>query len=142
MDRRDADAVLAIQRASPESAQWASGDYDLLNRPSTFGWIAEQQERIAGFLILRQILDEAEILNLAVLPEFRRQGIGTALLQAALQDASARGAAQAYLEVRASNKPAMEFYKQHGFRTLGRRAQYYASPVEDALVLGLQLKKT
>ena len=139
MEHRDIDAVVAIQSASPQSAQWGKADYDLAGRVGTFGWVAEDNKQIAGFLVARQILDEIEILNMAVLPEFRRQRIGSKLFSAALENACKQGVAKAYLEVRASNSPAIAFYKRHGFRSLGRRAQYYADPREDALVLGLQL---
>jgi len=141
MESRDVDAVVAIQSASSEIAQWGAADYDLAHRPTTFGWVAEQEQRVIGFLVVRQALDEIEILNIAVLPGLRRQGIGTQLLSTALKDASHRGAMDAYLEVRASNSRAIEFYKHHGFRMLDRRAEYYASPCEDALVLALHLKR-
>jgi len=139
MEHRDIDAVVAIQSASPQSAQWGKADYDLAGRVGTFGWVAEDNKQIAGFLVARQILDEIEILNMAVLPEFRRQRIGSKLFSAALENACKQGVAKAYLEVRASNSPAIAFYKRHGFTSLGRRARYYADPREDALVLGLQL---
>lgn len=139
MEHRDIDAVVAIQSASPQSAQWGKADYDLADRVGTLGWVAEDDKQIAGFLVARQILDEIEILNMAVLPEFRRQRIGSKLFSAALENACKQGVAKAYLEVRASNSPAIAFYKRHGFMSLGRRAQYYADPREDALVLGLQL---
>lgn len=139
MEHRDIDAVVAIQSASPQSAQWGKADYDLAGRVGTFGWVAEDNKQIAGFLVLRQALDEIEILNMAVLPEFRRQRIGSKLFSAALENACKQGVAKAYLEVRASNSPAIAFYKRHGFTSLGRRPRYYADPREDALVLGLQL---
>jgi ribosomal-protein-alanine acetyltransferase len=141
MDRRDIDAVVAIQTASPQSAQWGKADYDLADRAGTFGWVAENDKQIAGFLVVRQALDEIEILNMAVRLEFRRQGIGSKLFDTALQNAYKQGATKVYLEVRASNDPAIEFYKRHGFKMLGRRLQYYADPREDALVLALRPKK-
>ncbi|HKQ88419.1 MAG TPA: GNAT family N-acetyltransferase, partial [Candidatus Acidoferrales bacterium] len=126
MERRDVDAVVAIQSTSPEIAQWTVADYDLAHRPSTFGWVAEDGERIGGFLVAREVVDEIEILNIAVLPKLRRQGIGSELLSKALKEASVRGAMHAYLEVRASNSPAIEFYKRHDFSVLDRRVRYYA----------------
>ncbi|MGH9572973.1 MAG: ribosomal protein S18-alanine N-acetyltransferase [Candidatus Acidiferrales bacterium] len=141
MERHDVDAVIAIQAVSPEIAQWARGDYDLTDRVATCGWVAEGEKGIAGFLVVRQALDEIEILNMAVLPGFRRQGIGSKLFSVALENTYKQGAAKAYLEVRASNEPAIEFYKQYGFRILSLRAQYYANPREDALVLAFELKE-
>jgi ribosomal-protein-alanine acetyltransferase len=141
MEPSDIGAVIAIQSVSPEIAQWTAADYDLANRPGTAGWVAEQQTRIAGFLVARLVFDEIEILNIAIHPACRCEGLGSELLRTVLKDASARGAAMAYLEVRASNRPAIEFYKRHGFRTLQRRVQYYASPAEDAFILALRVDK-
>lgn len=141
IERHDIDALIAIQSVSLQTSQWTKADYDTADRAGTSGWVAEGEKRIAGFLVVRQALDEIEILNLAVHPEFRRQGIASKLLSTALQKACEQGAAKAYLEVRVSNDPAIAFYKVHGFRALGRRTRYYPDPCEDALVLALQLKK-
>jgi [ribosomal protein S18]-alanine N-acetyltransferase len=142
MEPRDIDAALAIQAASPEIAQWNASDYDLSARPGILGLIAEQPEdrRFAGFLVARQVLDECEILNLAVAPASRRRGVATSLLRALLESATRRGTAAIYLEVRASNAAARAFYERNGFREIARRTNYYNFPIEDALVLELPLR--
>lgn len=85
---------------------------------------------------------EAHILNLAVDPAWQGQGLGSALLRQCIDDASAQGAAQLFLEVRESNAPAIQMYLANGFNELGRRRGYYptANGREDALVFGLQLR--
>jgi [ribosomal protein S18]-alanine N-acetyltransferase len=139
LEPRDIDAVLAIQVGLPQISQWSAADYDLARHTGTAGWIAEVAGEISGFIVVRQAADEAEILNLAVHVFHRRTGIGTSLLDTALEWAAQRGAAKIYLEVRASNRAALKFYEHHRFVLAGRRTRYYASPTEDALVLARDL---
>jgi len=92
---------------------------------------------IVGYVVAFEAADEGEILNLAVAPAGRRNGLGRALVQAILEALTARGVRQTYLEVRESNAPARALYAAHGFKEVGRRKQYYRRPVEDAIVLRL-----
>jgi ribosomal-protein-alanine N-acetyltransferase len=123
----DLAAIRAIQAASPEAAQWAVTDYlqyDL--------FVATQGVRVAGFLAARPLAPgECEILNLAVAPDCRRQGLARALLAALLESFS--GAI--YLEVRASNRAARSLYNSMGFEELTERPEYYQSPSEAAIVM-------
>lgn len=141
METCDLEAVLAIQLASPEAAQWTTADYDLATHPATSSWVAQREPQIVGFIVARQVLDEIEILNLAVRPDSRRQGVATQLVRAVQQWAIEHGAGKSYLEVRASNTAAIRFYERHSFRPSGRRARYYASPVEDAVILVSELRQ-
>ena len=77
------------------------------------------------------------VLNLAVAPEFRRRGIGGALLDAGLSALQRRRVEEVFLEVRESNHSAQALYLAYGFRAVGQRAAYYRNPREDALVLRL-----
>jgi len=131
----DVDAVVAIQNTSPQIAQWTPQDYAGLSAAGMTGWVAEVEGRIAGFLIARRIASELEILNLAIRPDARRRGMGRALIQFAFAWGKEFGATSAFLEVRASNLAALEFYRRHQFKKTGRRHLYYSNPVEDALVL-------
>jgi len=88
-----------------------------------------------GFCSWWLVLDEVHINNLAVLPEHRRAGVATQLLDRVLADGAARGAHRATLEVRRSNEPALKLYEKAGFRVAGVRRNYYSHPDEDALVL-------
>jgi len=140
LELRDIEDVLAIQAASPEIAQWSLWDYDRVARGEMAGWVTENESgEITGFIVARRIANDLEILNFAVRPTARRQGIGAALLGEALRWASAFSAAQAFLEVRASNLAALRFYEQHKFQVTGRRPRYYTAPIEDALVLSAQI---
>ena len=153
------EAILEIQAACPEIAQWTAWDYDRVARGEMAGWVAiedsnvalegaaevaaevagdvaaEVAGEVAGFLVARRLSSELEILNFAVESEWRRCGTGAKLLGAALQWAQDFQATQAILEVRASNLAAIRFYERHKFEVVGRRPRYYTAPVEDALLL-------
>ena len=97
--------------------------------------VAEDDHGIAGYSVLWMAGEECELANLAVDPARRREGIGTLLLDAALDEAHAEGALVIFLEVRASNEIAARMYANRGFHAVGRRTAYYKNPTEDALVL-------
>ncbi|MDR1464940.1 MAG: ribosomal protein S18-alanine N-acetyltransferase [Oscillospiraceae bacterium] len=94
---------------------------------------------LVGYLGVTQILDIADVANIAVDPPFRRQGIANALLSRAEAAAALRGAAEIRLEVRASNAPARALYAARRYQEVGRRPKYYHSPQEDALLLTLSV---
>jgi len=118
----------------------ADGFREMLGSEHILGLIAElKSRRIAGYLIARAVETEGEILNIAVAPENRNQGLGAALLEAAQAALRGRGVESIYLEVRASNEKALRLYTGRGFRPIGRRKGYYRKPVEDAMVLRQEL---
>jgi ribosomal-protein-alanine N-acetyltransferase len=126
-DPRDLPHIGAIQDASPEASAWPVADYlryDLR--------VAASGNRVVGFLASRALAeDEYEILNLAVAPENRRQGVARALVGSLLE--GCRGTV--YLEVRAFNTAALEFYKYIGFHEHTTRPGYYTTPPESAIVM-------
>jgi ribosomal-protein-alanine N-acetyltransferase len=107
---------------------------------SRSAWVAEEHGESVAFLIGRVVADEFEILNLAVDPDHRRRGLAGHLMNQALQHARTAAVRRAYLEVRGSNTSAIELYSRFGFKECGRRSRYYQHPVEDAVVLALDLK--
>ena len=96
--------------------------------------VAVHEDEVVGFVIARAMLDEGEILNIAVTDGWRGQGAGAILLNAALDRLRGLKAKTVYLEVRASSTHAQHFYERHRFRRVGKRPRYYRNPVEDALV--------
>jgi [ribosomal protein S18]-alanine N-acetyltransferase len=131
------DAVLAVEEASFTSP-WTRDMYlaELENRTVSYCYLAKNADgRVVGFCSFWRVLDELHINNLAVLPEERRAGIGSALLQFVLNEGAALGARRATLEVRRSNELARLMYERFGFTVAGVRRGYYTKPVEDALVL-------
>ena len=97
------------------------------------------QGAVAGYAGLQVVLDEGYILNVAVRPDCRRQGVAGQLLQVFLDFAKGNQLAFLTLEVRASNYPAIALYGSRGFRGVGRRKNYYEHPKEDAVIMTLDL---
>ncbi|MBY8824084.1 ribosomal protein S18-alanine N-acetyltransferase [Sphingomonas colocasiae] len=120
--------VMEIMRAAFDPAYgeaWTSGQCaGILASPGTWLMIAELDGRPAGFALTRVIVDEAELLLIAVHPEARRRGIGVRLIAGVAEAARRRGAASLFLEVR-SNNPAIALYTGTGFSKVGERINYY-----------------
>jgi ribosomal-protein-alanine N-acetyltransferase len=138
----DIPAVLAILQESPEAAAWSQESLLQLASADPAAWVAELKGVPVGFLIGRTAGDEFEILNFAVSRGHRRNGIGSKLLEGAVEFSRIANCARVYLEVRASNEAAIALYAHHGFTECGRRARYCRDPVEDALLLSLPLDGT
>jgi [ribosomal protein S18]-alanine N-acetyltransferase len=94
---------------------------------------------IAGYIVARETAGELHINNVAVRAEYRRRGIGAALLNRVLDEARSRKANAAFLEVRSANHAAQTLYEKCGFKAIARRVDYYSEPREDAVVMTLVL---
>jgi ribosomal-protein-alanine N-acetyltransferase len=132
--RADLASLLPLQSCCPEAAQWTEEDYEGLlgGEGAACCLAAEVDGQVAGFLVYRRVAaGELEILNLAVDPGLRRRGIGKALLQRP----PGENADEVFLEVRAGNTSAQRFYRESGFREVGRRPDYYRNPSEAAIVM-------
>lgn len=99
------------------------------------------RSEIAGYVVISTVIDESEVLNLAVAPSYRGTGLGGMLLDAGLANALEAGAGSVFLEVRESNVAARALYASRGFGEISRRKRYYGNPVEDALVLRWALQR-
>ena len=108
---------------------------ELDNALSAFLVALDDEGRVAGYAGLQVVLDEGTITNVAVRPEYRRQGVAHQLLQVFLNFAQGHRLAFLTLEVRASNYGAIALYGELGFRSVGRRKNYYEHPKEDALIM-------
>jgi [ribosomal protein S18]-alanine N-acetyltransferase len=135
---QDLDTVVMIERVSFSDPPWSRRSFaSLLDDPRVRFTVA-CMPAVVGYVVMWLVADEAELANLAVAPDRRRQGIGQLLLDSAMAEALARGATSLYLEVRESNVAARALYGGRGFRPVGRRAAYYRNPLEDALLLRYQ----
>ena len=92
-------------------------------------------KRARGYAIFRKAADEAELLQLAVQPEYRRRKIASVLLAAAMRELAGQTVRYCFLEVRANNQTARNFYTAAGFREIGLRRKYYSHPVDDAVLM-------
>ena len=97
--------------------------------------VTPPENRLAGYIIAFTIVPDAELLNVAVDPEYRGRGLAGQMLDAVLIQLGTGGVRTAYLEVRESNRAARALYGSRGFKEIGRRRNYYRRPVEDALVM-------
>ena len=136
----DAAAVTEILKGSPEASQWTEwGFRELLGWRGVLALVREDDRKVIGFIIGRQVGGEAEILNAAVIVARRRKGEGGALLKAVMDEFRARRVSRVFLEVRESNGAGMAFYEKHGFSKTGHRARYYHDPVEAAIVMDIKV---
>jgi ribosomal-protein-alanine N-acetyltransferase len=122
--------------------EWGiTGYLSEMGREDSLILVAKLQTGVIGFIALRLIIstdrkcNEAEIINFAVAIHFQKQGIGGKLLQQAIEGEKPQ---VIWLEVRKSNRPAVNFYLKNGFEFIGNRKNYYTSPVEDALLMKLK----
>lgn len=112
---------------------WSDGEFSsLLGQSSVFGFIARQtnaffSQPLGGFVLSREAGGEAEILTVAVSDKFARSGLGWRLMQAAMREASMRGAETMFLEVDGGNLSAIGLYKKLGFKTVAERQAYYTA---------------
>ena len=130
------DEVAELERicfSTPWSRNMLAEELD--NMLSAFLVALDDRDRVVGYAGVQVILDEGYITNIAVRPECRRQGVAAKLLQVFLDFAKTNQLAFLTLEVRASNYDAIALYGSRGFRSMGRRKNYYEHPREDALIM-------
>lgn len=135
MQARHVPALAALERLC-FSDPWPEAAFmPELENPLSLWLVAECGETVAGYIGSQIVPDEADMMNLAVAPEFRRQGLGRTLTLALFDALRARGVVSVTLEVRDSNEPAIRLYESLGFRQTGLRKRYYYHPTEDARIL-------
>lgn len=132
--------IRSVSRIEMESFgdPWGDADFEQVLGVSHAIFLvaaSDVSEAVLGYAISLSVLDESEILNLAVDPAFRGRGFGGMLLDSSLSELDSRGAEMTFLEVRESNLAARALYASRGFQELSRRRGYYRQPPEDALVL-------
>jgi ribosomal-protein-alanine N-acetyltransferase len=115
--------------------QGPNRDLMLIAKPTRLSIV--QYSPVVGYIVARETAGELHINNVAVRAEYRRRGIGAALLNRILDKARRRAAKAAFLEVRSSNQAAQVLYEKCGFSAIARRANYYSDPLEDAIVMTL-----
>ena len=131
----DLEKIRRILECSPEAAQWSLSSLSLAVSSNSQVLVSECEGEITGVIAFRAVAGEAEILNLAILPEWRRRGLGRELMYAAIAHSREMGAQRLFLEVRESNGGARTFYSRMQFTEYGRRTAYYRDPAEDAIFL-------
>lgn len=143
---RDLDDVLAIEQES-FSEPWTRGMFEAELMGNPFGRFLgafchsemPPAKRLLGYICYWVVFDELRLMNLAVQPDHRRQGIASHLVRHAVEEGITQGTTRALLEVRAGNRLAQKLYQTLGFQQYGRRRSYYTNPDEDAILMQLQL---
>ena len=106
-----------------------------LDNPLSFWLVADDNGRVAGYVGSQTVMDETDMMNVAVHPDYRKQGIATALIVGLVGELRKKGSHCLTLEVRASNENAISLYRKLDFQQIGLRKNYYHNPKEDALIL-------
>jgi [ribosomal protein S18]-alanine N-acetyltransferase len=129
----DLPSVISIERRSFPTP-WSLAMFVLeLSKPSGICLAAEDEQGLLGYLVCARYDDVWHLMNVAIHPERRREGIATELIERLFEEAGQ--GARFTLEVRVSNVPAIEMYRRFGFRSAGRRRRYYHDNGEDALIM-------
>ncbi|WP_434564530.1 ribosomal protein S18-alanine N-acetyltransferase [Thermoanaerobacterium thermosaccharolyticum] len=136
MTKSDIDDVIEIESLS-FSVPWSKESFTMevtMNKCAHY-IVAEADEKIAGYGGFWVVIDEGHITNIAVHPDFRGKGVGSAIVEGLIDLAKKKGITSMTLEVRASNLIAQSLYKKYGFKPVGRRRGYYQDNNEDAIIM-------
>lgn len=139
MQLQDVPAIAELEKLC-FSDPWSENSIasELVN-PLSYWLVAEDNGKIAGYVGSQAVLDAADMMNLAVSPDYRQQGVGQALVNGLVAYLEQNNVIALLLEVRVSNMPAISLYEKLGFIQVGRRPKYYHNPREDALILRKEL---
>ena len=118
--------------SSPWSERSIRGE---LTNPLSLWLVAVDGDTVAGYIGSQSVMGEADMMNVATAPSYRKQGIGENLVCMLISELKANGIYSLTLEVRASNTAAISLYHKFAFVQVGRRPNYYSAPREDALIL-------
>ncbi len=135
MISQDAPGIAALEKLC-FSDPWneASIASELTNKLSAW-FVAVDDGKVVGYVGSQTVLDSTDMMNIAVAPDRRKQGIAQALISALESELKSRGSRMLFLEVRRSNQAAISLYSKLGFFEVGVRKNYYRNPKEDALIL-------
>lgn len=139
MEDRDVKAIAELEIACFSDPWSESSIASELNSRLSYWLVAEVDGKVVGYIGSQSVLDAADMMNLAVAPAYRRQGIGESLVNALVAHLQQKGIIALLLEVRASNDPAIALYRRLGFEQVGHRPNYYHHPKEDALIMRKEL---
>jgi [ribosomal protein S18]-alanine N-acetyltransferase len=136
----DLDDIAAIERAVFRDPWSRRSFVDLVGDRRVIFLVAVDENAVVGYAVVLMSGIECELANLAIARLLQRRGLGAQLLEEAIARARAKGCTEMFLEVRESNAAAIHLYSSAGFQAVGRRARYYARPIEDAIVMKAGLK--
>jgi ribosomal-protein-alanine N-acetyltransferase len=135
MTTKDIDSVSIVDNSCFNIPWSKDAFYNELDNPLAIYVVAKIRQKVVGYVGMWKVLDEGQITNIAVLPDYRRNGIGDALLWHLFLYSKNNGIISLTLEVRKNNLIAQSFYKKQGFCVEGERKKYYEDTGEDALIM-------
>ncbi len=142
MERRHLDELAQLEKICFSHPWSRDGLEEELGRPGSLFLVAEAPNgQVMGYVGCQYVLDEGYITNVAVFPQYRRQGAAKALLETLEQEGRRLGLSFLSLEVRESNASAQNLYEKSGYRQEGRRKNFYTDPREDGLILTKRFKQ-
>jgi len=131
----DIDQIIEIERIC-FSMPWSKASYEKeLENKLAYYQCAEESGELLGYMGMWRILNECHITNVAVLPQYRKMGVATKLINKMIEICKCSEITQMTLEVRETNIPAINLYKKFGFLVAGKRPRYYQAPTEDAIIM-------
>lgn len=135
----DIPKIMQLER-SAHSHPWRQSSFEDCLKGRQRCWLAEHGEQLVGYVVVTHGGGDAELLNISVAPRYQRKGIGSCLIQHAVNVVKEH-ADMLFLEVRVSNHKAIELYAKEGFFEVGQRKNYYpaSNGYEDALLMACQL---
>ena len=123
------------------SSPWSRESLKLLTNDGIgVGFVCELDGKVVAYGGMLVAVDEGQITNIAVHPDYRRRGLAGAVLNSLMRYAKSCHADSVTLEVRASNSAAIALYKKAGFAEVGRRRAFYAKPIEDAVIMTAKIR--
>ena len=122
------------------SEPWSEKSLELLLRDGAVGFAVLEDGAVVAYGGMTYVLDEGQITNIATHPSARRKGFGARIVGALCDFARESGLREIFLEVRASNEGAIALYSQSGFLRVGERRGFYRAPVEDAIIMKINLQ--
>ena len=135
MDASHVEAIVELERVCFSDPWSMNSIVSELNNPLSLWLVAMEGDKLAGYVGSQSVLGWADMMNIAVSPDFRRQGVAQQLVLELITHLKLNNVTCLTLEVRVSNDPAINLYHKLGFVQVGRRPNYYRNPKEDALIL-------
>lgn len=135
MNHEHISQIAALESACFSDPWSENAFFSELSNPLSLWLVAVDGQRVAGYVGSQAVIDMADVMNVAVDPQYRRQGIAEHLMDELINQLRGKGVNALLLEVRVSNTPAISLYEKLGFYQVGIRPNYYFKPKEDALIL-------
>lgn len=138
ISKKDAPRVAKIEAECFSTPFKESDILEYIDNPIWHFLVAKDEGELVGYISFTKILDECQIVNVATAEKSRGKGVGSALILTLLDYANKNGIKKLFLEVRASNVPAISLYKKFGFLAVGVSKNHYSLPTEDAILMNLE----